>query len=918
MTSDRTPSRAGLCRRVGAIAFFLVAVVGAPPVTAAAAAAPLDEQTTLSATAATRATAISGPVISIQPLSLDFGTVTIGTTATRQYTVENTGDADLEISDVVVSDPQVTTDEPTSMVLAAGGSFIATATYAPTGGVLAGTLEIHSNAAPFQVLLTGRANRPPAIEPIAPIVATAWIPFQFTVQATDLDGDPLSLSATGLPQGARFDEIGGTFDWTPTADDGGAYTVTIDASDGHATSSLPVSITVHVLNHLPVPDPGGPYMGRVGQPVSFDGSHSSDSDGNRLDFQWTFGDGGGGTGERPTHVYSGGGTYVVTLELTDDGVPSLHAVAATSAIIAFSTRQITLSASQDNTIFSESDSSYGGAWCLLVGKPRITRPGKIFTRRVLLQFDLSSIPQGSEIVAARLNMFRWELGGPGNSLRVFRLLEDWGEGSSGAGEDCTPPPRQFGKPPTDGASNWTYRFVPSAPWQTPGGTFRDAYSDSEIVQPAVSRVGLMSAGITSDVRDWVRDPSSNHGWILLGDEMELGTGMRFSSRQDTVASNEPSLTLFFNPPTGACCEPDGTCEPLTQEECREKSGSYGGDNSTCAEVVCLEPYVDWLPLPSVATPVRGRAGGEALYEITMKEFRQKLHRDLPPTTLWGYNGQYPGPTIEAYRNQPIQVRWINDLRSIDTGLPRTDHYFDVDTSIHGPDMAGKTPRTVVHLHGGRVPPEFDGYPESTFVSGASRLYRYPNRQLPTTLWYHDHALGITRYNVMMGLAGFYLIRDRDEGALSLPNGRYEIPLLIQDRSFHPDGSLDYPSAWTPTFIGDKVLVNGKVWPKLHVDQGLYRFRVLNGSNHRIFTIEFSDHRPFRVVGSDGGLLSAPVELRKISLGPAERADLVADFQGDAAGTEILLRDTLESDPMGPSDPAATRLMKFIVTGAPGW
>jgi len=320
----------------------------------------------------------------------------------------------------------------------------------------------------------------------------------------------------------------------------------------------------------------------------------------------------------------------------------------------------------------------------------------------------------------------------------------------------------------------------------------------------------------------------------------------------------------------------------------------------------------------VAKPVRGRAGGEAFYEIAMKEFRQKLHRDLPPTTLWGYNGQYPGPTIEAYRNRPVHVRWINDLRYFETGLPRTDHYFDIDTRIHGPDVYGKTPRTVVHLHGGHVPPDYDGFPESTFVSGGSRLYRYPNTQLPATLWYHDHALGITRYNVMMGLAGLYLIHDRDEEALHLPSGPYEIPLIIQDRSFNPDGSLRYPAQWTPMFMGDKVLVNGKVWPKLRVDSGRYRFRVLNGSNHRIFTLALSDHHTFQVIGSDGGLLSSPVEVSEISLGPAERADLVFDFEGYAPDSEVLLEDTLGAGQVDPSDPAASRIMKFIVSGTPGW
>ncbi len=917
--------------RVGNITTALGLLVFAMgPAMAAAADAGHEEQASLSAAAAARAAAVSGPLISIQPLALDFGIVSVGTTKTLNYTVQNTGDADLMISGVVVSDPQVTTNEPVPMTLTPGSSFVATATYAPASSTLNGTLQVQSNAAngAFTVLLRGQGNTPPVIDPIAPITAIAWIPLQFTVHASDLDGDQVLLSATGLPFGAAFDDTSGTFSWTPTADDGGVHAVTITASDGYGSSSITVTITVNVLNHPPVADPGGPYAGNIGQPVSFDGSGSHDPDGNNLVFDWTFGDGGAGSGERPVHVYLNTGIYSVTLEVVDDGTPNLSSTASTYAAIynvVPPPGHVTLQAVKDNTIYSESDSSYGAGVCLQVGRPGLTRPNQILIRRALVQFDLSSIPAGSQIASARLDLFRLAPGGPGNRLRVFRLLQEWGEGNSGAGDSCSPPPKQFGRAPTESSSTWNYRFFgPREVWETEsgvplhGGSFRATFSDSETIDPLAQVVDLASSGITNDAADWVRDPSSNHGWILLGDEVNLGTGMRFASRQDSVDAHPPSLTVFFSPPTGACCKPDGTCDLLTESECSALSGHYGGDNSTCAQQVCLEPYVDSLPIPSVAAPVRGRAGGEAWYEISMKEFRQKLHRDLPPTTLWGYNGQYPGPTIEAYRNRPVHVRWINDLRYLDSGLPRTDHYFDVDTRIHGPDVYGKTPRTVVHLHGGHVPPEFDGFPESTFVSGGSRLYRYPNTQLPATLWYHDHALGITRYNVMLGLAGLYLIRDRDEEALHLPDGAYEIPLLIQDRSFNADGSLSYPAQWMPMFLGDKVLVNGKVWPRLRVDQGTYRLRVLNGSNHRIFTLALSDHHPFHVIGSDGGLLSAPVEVSEMSLGPGERADLVLDFAGYAPDSVVLLQDTLESGQMDRSDPTASRIMKFIVSGTPGW
>ena len=588
--------------------------------------------------------------------------------------------------------------------------------------------------------------------------------------------------------------------------------------------------------------------------------------------------------------------------------------------------EITVPCVQDNVIYSESNLSYGAGKCLQIGRPGLSTTRQPLIRRSLILFDLSAIPPGSQIVSARLNLFRFLPGGPGDHLYVHRLNQDWGEGDEGAADECSARPKQWGRTPTAMASTWNYRFFGAKTvWSTPagdtlhGGSFEAAWSDSGLFPGWMQVVALQGAGITRDVTGWFEDPSSNHGWIMRGDETDSGTGARYASRQHPDPTLHPTLTIFFTRPAGACCLPDGTCDLLSREECQAQAGTYGGDNSKCEEQVCLEPYVDDLPIPAVAKPVRGHAGGAAWYDIAMKEFRQKLHRDLPPTTLWGYDGKYPGPTIEAYENQPVHVRWINDLRDIETGLPRTTHYFEIDTRMMGADADGQSPRTVVHLHGGHVPSEFDGFPESTFVSGGSRLYRYPNSQPPTTLWYHDHALGITRYNVMMGLAGLYIIRGREEEALPLPRGRYEIPLVVQDRSFHTDGSLSYPAMWEmKPFLGDKVLVNGMVWPKLQVDRGKYRFRVLNGSNHRIFTLALSDHRAFRVIATDGGLLPSPVEVQELTLGPAERADVVVDFSNDAPGSELLLEDTLESGQMDRSDPAATRVMKFVVTGTPGW
>ena len=313
----------------------------------------------------------------------------------------------------------------------------------------------------------------------------------------------------------------------------------------------------------------------------------------------------------------------------------------------------------------------------------------------------------------------------------------------------------------------------------------------------------------NDVQHWVQDPDSNFGWIVTGDEITTSNIKRFTSRHSTTASERPVLTVqYILPETGACCYPDYTCGITSEANCTAAGGIYQGDNTDCESVSCgpeLTPFLDALPLPSVATPASGTAGGAAHYNISMTEQFQQLHSSLAPTRVWGYNGTYPGPTIEAYRDQLVTVNWTNDLRVEETGILRTQHPLTVDQCLHGPDSTGDAPVAVVHLHGGKVAPPSDGYPEFSFPPGqSSGTYFYPNNQPSGTLWYHDHALGITRLNVMMGLAGFYLLRDDQEASLNIPKGEYEIPLAIQDRSFNPDGSFQYPDSWTDHFFGDVI------------------------------------------------------------------------------------------------------------------
>lgn len=323
----------------------------------------------------------------------------------------------------------------------------------------------------------------------------------------------------------------------------------------------------------------------------------------------------------------------------------------------------------------------------------------------------------------------------------------------------------------------------------------------------------------------------------------------------------------------------------------------------------LARFVDPLPIPPVLRPRRFKHSRGAYYQVPMREFQQVLHRDLPPTTLWGYHGCYPGPTIVARVHEPVNVRWVNDLRE-EHGRLRTEHHLPVDTCLHGAHEWGSAARTVVHLHGGHVAPESDGFPEATLLPGESAVFHYPNRQNAATLWYHDHALGITRLNMYMGLAGFYLIRGAYERALNLPHGDDEIPILIQDRSFNPDGSLSYPEQWQPEFFGDCLLVNGKVWPYLEVRPRKYRFRFLNGSNTRSYVLGLDSGQPFYQIGTDGGFLSEPVELTSLSLAPAERADVVVDFS-QRSGELMLMNTAL----LPGEDASLGEVLQFRVTGA---
>jgi spore coat protein A, manganese oxidase len=307
----------------------------------------------------------------------------------------------------------------------------------------------------------------------------------------------------------------------------------------------------------------------------------------------------------------------------------------------------------------------------------------------------------------------------------------------------------------------------------------------------------------------------------------------------------------------------------------------------------LTPFVDPLPIPVVARPTSLRPSPDDLklkipyYRLAMRQFQAKVHRDMKATRLWGLESSSPGPTIETESGKAVLVEWANDL-------PR-EHFLPIDHSIHGAESDKPDVRSVIHLHGAKVPPESDGYPENWFVPGKSAIYHYPNQQDATLLWYHDHALGINRLNVFAGLFGLFIVRDPQEAALNLPRDKYEVPLVLCDRSFDLDGQLYYPVAqnssnpWVPEFMGNTILANGKLFPYLDVEPRKYRFRVLNAANGRFFRLALVNGQTFQQIGTDQGLLPAPLTLKQISIAPGERVDLVLDF-ADHAGEQIVLKN----------------------------
>jgi len=356
----------------------------------------------------------------------------------------------------------------------------------------------------------------------------------------------------------------------------------------------------------------------------------------------------------------------------------------------------------------------------------------------------------------------------------------------------------------------------------------------------------------------------------------------------------------------------------------------------------LTKFVDPLPIP---VPMATAAPNK--YEIGAWPVVQKLHRDLPATHLYGYGptqatATFPGMTIVATRGTPTTVHWTDHLP-----LPHVLDYA-IDPTIDKADVTTGVPISP-HVHGGEQEPQSDGGVFTWFTPGfaekgpgwAKETYVYANRQQAATLWYHDHAYGFTRLNPYAGLAGFYILRDPKKEPAPLPTGKYDIPIVIQDKDVFPNGDLFYPTGgenplihpiWVPEAFFNMIVVNGKAWPYLNVEQHGYRFRFLDGSNARFYSLALVNRAngtpgpAFTQIAGDGGYLPRPATLNlpgsasspRLLIAPGERAEVVIDFRNLPIGSELLLTNTASAPyPSGDApDPSTTaQIMLFKVVAA---
>ena len=292
--------------------------------------------------------------------------------------------------------------------------------------------------------------------------------------------------------------------------------------------------------------------------------------------------------------------------------------------------------------------------------------------------------------------------------------------------------------------------------------------------------------------------------------------------------------------------------------------------STPAPAAPAPPFSVALPIPATLT--------DADITLVAKQADVQV-RPGAPTTMWTYNGTFPGPTIRRPSGQPTRVTVVNEL----------------------PEAAGELS---LHHHGAHASSANDGQPMDLLIPrGGSRTYTYemteagePERG--AMQWYHDHVMDVTGRNVWMGLAGMFIVDDPAEADINaaLPNGAYDVPLMVADRKFDANNQIPYTFT-SEGVLGDTPLVNGAPQPYFEVAARRYRLRLLNASNIRSYNFALGNGRAFVQVGTESGLLPAPVVRSELLLGPAERADVIVDFAG-LVGQDVVLKNTSSSGALG--------------------
>ncbi|XP_055809578.1 multicopper oxidase LPR1-like [Solanum dulcamara] len=356
------------------------------------------------------------------------------------------------------------------------------------------------------------------------------------------------------------------------------------------------------------------------------------------------------------------------------------------------------------------------------------------------------------------------------------------------------------------------------------------------------------------------------------------------------------------------------------------------DNDQLMSLSKLKMFVDELPdMPRIkGYDVINGVHVPKSFKIGMYHKKWKFHRDLPASQVFAYGTSWdtatvPGPTIEAVHGVDSYITWQNHLPS--------KHILPWDPTIPTATPSSKKGiPTVVHLHGGIDEPQSDGHAEAWFTNGFQhhgpkwtlKKYHYHNFQHPGTMWYHDHAMGLTRVNILAGLMGAYVIQQSSvEGPLGLVYGEeYDRPLLVFDRGFRSDGSIymnstgNNPSIhpqWQPEYFGDAIIVNGKAWPYMKVKRRKYRFRIINASNARFFKFFFTNNMTFIHVASDSAYHERPVELHDVLLAPSEIANVIVDFSKSKSNSAILANDAAYPYPSGdPVNEENSKVMKFII------